>query len=115
MPSNDYNLIYIKLSLFLLAFSLYITINAFFFTDDTMNKITEDNGDFDLIYQIPQILYSTLASAVINMILKRLSLSETHILSIKQEKNLNKAKTKALGILNCLKSNLLYFLFSAFY
>ena len=113
LPSNDYNLIYIKLSLFLLAFSLYITINAFFFTDDTMNKITEDNGDFDLIYQIPQILYSTLASAVINMILKRLSLSETHILSIKQEKNLNKAKTKALGILNCLKKQfVIFFIFS---
>ena len=113
LPSNDYNLIYIKLSLLLLAFSLYITINAFFFTDDTMNKITEDNGDFDLIYQIPQILYSTLASAVINMILKRLSLSETHILSIKQEKNLNKAKTKALGILNCLKKQfVIFFIFS---
>jgi len=109
LPSNDYNLIYIKLSLFLLAFSLYFTINAFFFTDDTMHKITEDHGDFNLIYQIPKILYSTLASAVINMILKRLSLSETHILSIKQEKNLHKAKIKALEIQNCLKKQFIIF------
>jgi hypothetical protein len=113
LPTNDYNLIYIKLSLFLLAFSLYFTINAFFFTDDTMHKITEDHGDFNLIYQIPQILYSTLASAVINMILKKLSLSETHILSIKQETNLNKAKIKALGILRCLRKQfIIFFIFS---
>ena len=113
LPTDDYNLVYIKLSLFLLAFSLYFTINAFFFTDDTMHKITEDHGDFNLIYQIPQILYSTLASAVINMILKRLSLSETHILSIKQEKILNKAKIKALGILNFLRKQfIIFFIFS---
>ena len=30
-PQNDYNLIILKISLFLLGFSLYFTINAFFF------------------------------------------------------------------------------------
>ena len=58
--NNDYNLSTIKISLFLLAFSLYFTINGFFFSDDTMHKIHEDNGAFNIIYQIPQILYSTI-------------------------------------------------------
>ena len=30
-----------------------------FLDDSTMHNITEDNGKFDIIYQIPQILYSS--------------------------------------------------------
>ena len=91
IPSNDYNLISIKISLFLLSFSLYFAINAFFFSDSTMNKLTEDNGYFDILYQIPQIIYSSLISAFTNILLKFLSLSEKNILIIKQENSINKA------------------------
>ena len=31
LPNNDYNLVSIKICLFLLSFSLYFTINGFFF------------------------------------------------------------------------------------
>ena len=44
VPTNDYNLFSLKISLFLISFSLYFTINAFFFSDDTMHKIHESNG-----------------------------------------------------------------------
>ena len=91
LPSTDYNLFSLKLALFLLSFSLYFTINGFFFSDETMHKIHKDNGTFNIIYQIPQILYSSIVSAIINMILKLLSLSEKDILSLKQEKHLKKA------------------------
>jgi len=30
-PNNDYNLVYIKIALFIISFSLYFTINGFFF------------------------------------------------------------------------------------
>ena len=117
---NDYNLAFIKISLFLLAFSLYFTVNGFFFTDETMHKINEDKGAFNIIFQIPQILYSTVISAVINLILKRLSLSDSQILSIKQEKNLKNAKILGDKILGCLKIKfiiffIISFLFSLFF
>ena len=102
LPSNDYNLFSLKLSLFLLSFSLYFTINGFFFTDDTMHKIYEDKGAFNIIYQIPQIIYSSGVSSIINMILKTLSLSESNILILKQEKNFNVAKKKSKNIMNYL-------------
>ena len=86
-PSKDYNLITVKVSLLLLSFSLYFTINGFFFSDKTMNKINEDKGEFNILFQIPQILYSTVISAIINMILKQLSLSEKDILGIKIERD----------------------------
>ena len=86
-PANDYNLISIKIYLFLLSFSLYLTINGFFFSDETMHKIYVDNGEFNIIYQLPQIFYSSIVPAVINIILKHLSLSEKSIIEIKQEKD----------------------------
>ena len=113
-PSDDYNLPAIKISLLILAFSLYFTINGFFFSDDTMNKINEDKGAFNFLYQIPQILYSTLICAVINMILKTLSLTEKQILVIKQEKNFKEAEKKSKGIKNCLMAKLIIFFVISF-
>ena len=95
LPMNDYNLIPLKIILFIISFSLYFTINGFFFSDDTMNKIYEDNGNFNFLYQLPQIFYSSVISAVINMILKLLSLSEKKIIEIKKEKDSEKVKEKA--------------------
>ena len=109
LPSNDYNLIAIKGSLLLLSFSLYFTINGFFFSDETMNKINEDKGAYDFIYQIPQILYSTVISAIINMVLKRLSLSEKQILSIKLEKDYLIAQKKSKTMKMYLKIKLALF------
>ena len=50
-PANDYNLFSVKICLFLTNFSLYLTINCFFFSDETMHKIYIDNGDYNFIYQ----------------------------------------------------------------
>ena len=88
-PSDDYNLITMKISLFLLSFSLYFTINGFFFTDETMHNIYINNGDLELLYQIPLILYSSVITSVINVILRQLSLSERTILKLKNEENIN--------------------------
>ena len=74
----------------------------FFFSDDTMHKIYEDNGAFNILFQIPQILYSSIISAVINMILKQLSLSEKNILGIKQEQNLNRMMKYSKRVKKCL-------------
>ena len=102
LPANDYNLYTLKIALFLLSVSLYLTINGFFFTDSTMHKINEDNGKYDFIYQIPQILYSTIISAIINILLKILSLSEKNILLLKQEKDIIKAKKQSKQIKKCI-------------
>ena len=84
LPSKDYNLFFLKISLFLLSFSLYFTVNAFFFSDESMHIITINNGMYKLFYQIPQILVSSVISLTINKILKVLSSSESSMLSIKR-------------------------------
>ena len=106
---NDYNLYTLKIILFLLSFCLYFSINGFFFTDDTMHKIYKDNGVFNLLNNLPQILYSSVASAIITIILKQLSLSEKDILDIKQEKKYNDAFDKSKKILSCLFNKFILF------
>ena len=113
-PNQDYNLLVVKISLLILSFSLYFTINGFFFTDETMNKINNDHGKFDIFYQIPQLLYSTLISSSINFILKLLSLSEKQILIIKQEKNLLNVKKRTNNIIKYLKIKLAFFFVLSF-
>jgi len=84
---NDFNSSIIKICLFFFGFALYFTVNTLFFTDSTMHKIYEDGGVFNTFYQIPQILYSTFISAIVNSIIKSLSLSEKAILGMKNNKN----------------------------
>ena len=88
LPINDYNLQYIKIILFLLAFSLFFSINGFFFSDETMHQIYVSDGDSHILNQIPYIFYSSVVPAIINLILKQLSLSENSILRLKKEKNI---------------------------
>ena len=99
--SNDYNSKAIKILLFLFSFALYYAVNALFFNDSTMHKIYEDEGNFNIIYQIPQIIYSTIISSVVNTLLRTLSLSEKNILIIKNEKNKNEKVIK--NLLKCLQ------------
>ena len=97
-PSNDYNLITIKLSLFLISFSMFYVINGFFFNDNTMHKIFMNEGSFVFAHQLPQILISSIISFFINTLLKKLSLSEPKILELKQEEHFDKAIIKGKNL-----------------
>ena len=78
-----------------------------------MHQIYIDEGSFNFIYQIPQILYSSLISNVIYIIIKTLSLSEKNVLEIKKEKNIDNLDNKSKDILKCLYIKIqLFFTFS---
>ena len=48
--NNDYNSKIVKIDLILFNYVLEFTINAFFFSDETMHKIYEDKGSFNFLY-----------------------------------------------------------------
>ena len=110
ITNDDYNLRQIKILLFIVSFGLYFTINAFFFGDDTMDQIYEDNAVFNFLFQLPQILYSSIISSVIDIILHKLTISEDQILEMKKEKDMEKCEQKANKIKNTLKLKLIIFL-----
>ena len=113
-PNNDYNSKSIKIFLFFFFFALYYTINALFFNDSTMHKIYEDNGVFNFIYQINQIIYSSIISFSISELIKYLSLTEKNVIKIKNEKNINNLDDIVINELNWLKKKFILFFIISF-
>ena len=81
---TDYNSQIIKIDLFFVGFATFYTINALFFNDDTMHQIYVNNGLFDIEYQLPITIYSSLISMVLDSLLGFLALSNEEILELKE-------------------------------
>ena len=75
-----------------------------------MHQIYEDEGAFNFIYQIPQILYSTIISTVIKVIISFLSLTEKALVKIKSQKNKKLALENLDKVLKCIaKKTIIFF------
>ena len=114
IKNKDYNSQIIKMFLFFFFFSVHFTINALFFNDDTMHKIFIDEGSFNFIYQIPQIIYSSLISGVIDVIINYLALSEKILLEIKKAETIKDLDEKVKDIFRILKIKFALFFVFAF-
>jgi hypothetical protein len=99
-PSNDYNLTTIKICLLLTSFSLHMTIHGFFFSDETMHDIHINYGSLPFTKQIPYLLYTSVISSVINMILRNISLSEKSIIDMKTNSQKNMKSEKKIFFSN---------------
>ena len=101
--TKDYNSQIIKVSIQIFNLATLISVNSLFFNDSTMHKIYVDQGSFDLIYQLPQIIYSAIISWVLNSLIQLLGLTEDNILNFKNDKyplqNLNQKYNKLITII----------------
>ena len=79
-----------------------------------MHKIYQDKGEYDLLFQIPQILYSTLISKLIDALIKNLALSQDNIVELKQEKGKNNLEEKFNRILKIIRIKIISFFVIAF-
>ena len=109
LPSFDYNSQILKIFLFFFNFTINFTVNALFFDDDTMHKIYTDGGSFNFIYNIPQILYSSLISGFINSIIKNLALSDSNLIELKNNSYKQNVKAKTKQVINILKIKFILF------
>ena len=107
--NKDYNSKIIKIDLFFVNFVMNYTINALFFSDDTMHKIYEEKGKFQLLYQLPQIIYSSIIFSVLTALLQLLALSEEGILDFKHNKNVDNIDKRKIELNNILKTKLILF------
>ena len=78
--NNDYNSLIIKIDLFFVGFTIYYTTNALFYSDDTMHKIYQNKGKYNIEEQIPIIIFSSIISTILNTLLKLLALSNDSII-----------------------------------
>ena len=115
---EDNNILSIKLSKFMFALALDFAVNVFFFNDDSMHKIYLDYGKYNFIAQIPQILYSTLASEALDVFLRYLALIEKDLYKIsKAEKNKNQvaARKRIFKILKCMRIKIFFYFVVTFF
>ena len=98
------------MSLFLLSFSIYFTINGFFLNNIILNKIHIENGVFIFIDQISVIAYSTIVSGFIIMLLKILFSFESNILTLKKEKYIKKTIKKSQYIKKVITIKIIIFI-----
>ena len=84
---NDYNLLYVKYARFIFLVATDMAMNVFFFSDDSMHKIFLNYGKYNFIQQIPQIVYTTIISQLMEIFLCFLSLTDKHIYGIKNSSN----------------------------
>jgi len=106
---RDYNSISVKILLMFFNFTSCYAINALFFSDETMHQIYEDEGEFNFIYQLPQIIYSTIISYLLDLVIDFLAISQDSIIDIKQSKNLTLIKKKAKKTRKILKIKFMIF------
>ena len=103
MRKNDFNILLIKIMLFIFSFSFYFVSNALFFTDATMHKIFEDRGMYNFVFLLPKTIYSSIISVILNKIMKLLALSEKDLLKMRKEKDKMKEIEKSKEVFLCLK------------
>ena len=81
-----------------------------------MHQIYEDHGSFNFVYQLPQMIYSTLISSFIKFILNLLSLTEKSIIKIKNQKTFKIAINEMQKLLKIFVIKFtLFFIFSFFF
>ena len=111
--NKDYNSRIVKMDLFLVSFTMNYTVNALFFDDDTMHQIYESKGKFEIEYQLPKSIYSSLISMVLDLLLKLLAISNDSIIKFKQNKKIDDVDERGKNLKNTLKIKfILYYIIS---
>ena len=112
--NDDYNSKIIKIDLFFIRFTVYYAVNELFFSDDTMHKIYETKGSFNLEYQLPITIYSSLISMFLNIILNSLALSNDSIIDFKNDKNKEDVLKRRDKLIFKLKIKFIFYYFISF-
>ena len=74
-----------------------------------MHQIYKDSGMVNYVKQLAAIIYSSIIPAIINIILKILSLSENSILKLKNQKDINQALEMSKKIQKSMKIKFIIF------
>ena len=84
-----------------------MAMNVIFFFDSSMHKIYLDYGKYNFIQQIPQIIYSSIVSLLIEILIGFLSYTDNNIYQIRQIETFN--QEKILKVIKTIKIKLIVF------
>ena len=111
--NKDYNSKIIKIDLFFVGFSIFYTVNALFYNDNTIHDIYETNGSYSIEYRITKKIYSSIISMALNTLIKYFALSNDRIIKFKQNRNKKNVIERGAVLNYTLRIKfILYFIFS---
>ena len=97
---NSYNSPIIKKTIFFLSFIYHYGFNAFFFTDEILDTIFEEEGKYNPLVLVPLAVYSAMITTVfIKLLVDFLVLTEKQVLRIKNEETEEKANDEKKRLL----------------
>ena len=106
---TDYNLFYVKIERFLILICTQMTVNGLFFVHESMHRKYTQGEDFTFVQKIPQILFTLIASHLIEVLLCYLSMTDTHVYQIKALPKNDKNAEKVMDIMDLMKRKLTAF------
>ena len=105
---NDYNLFYIKIERFLLLICTQFAMNGLFFTDESMHKANSDEN-YNFVQQLPEIIFSLVATHIIEVVLCFFSMTDKTIYNIKELAKNKQNEEKILDEIKCMKRKIIGF------
>ena len=106
---TDYNLFYIKMERFLTLLCIEMTMNGLFFIHESMHRKYVEGEELTFAQKIPQILFTLIASHLIEVILCFLGMTDVHVYEIKSLPKLDQNKEKVVNIMDKMKNKLVWF------
>ena len=105
---NDYNLFYIKIQRFLVLICTQFAMNGLFFTDESMHKANSDEN-YNFVQQLPEIIFSLVATHIIEVVLCFFSMTDKTIYNIKELAKNKQNEEKILDEIKCMKRKIIGF------
>ena len=107
---EDYNIISMKISIFIITFNLSFTTNALFYNDDEIRKINQNNGNYNIENDISRIIYSAIISAFISFLAELFSYTHDDFIKIREYKTYKDAEIYIINLMKKLKIKIITFL-----
>ena len=106
---NDYNLFYVKIERFFILICTEMTMNGLFFVHESMHRKYVNGEELTFVQKIPQLLFTLIASHIIEVILCYLSMTDRHVYEIKALQKKEKNDERIFDILKWMKTKLIIF------
>ena len=106
---KDFRIYTIKISIYLNSLVLSLVGNVFFYHDDTMHKIYEENGKYNIVYKLPYIAISDIISILASLFFEHLIDYQEALINLKINMNEEKRREETIKIEKSFRRNRKYF------
>ena len=112
---RDFNLFTVKLGLLFMTFPINLTMNIFFFTNESIKvSYLKSAKNLSSVWtQLDNTIYSSLLSSIILIMLKLICLTHNSVRQLRKVRDVEKAQEQSICILRCIKVRIvIYYILS---